>query len=1169
MKKYKIYYPYKKYNKDDNILFINFHTNTDKDIDIYINILKNYTNKTRLYDPNILFFNNSDKINEIIKNKINIISFDGDIQMTINKIMNKKKEIIGVLSKKKNINCIIELEKVYDIDYSSNSQYFLTKDIPLCIIDIENTPEYNKLLENRVSKKNHQTFINNSKCENILYQLFIKNYWNDQINFIKIYRNCYFSNTVALPIKNAIIKKYMFLEENPNEPLIYFGDCNNNDYEKILNHKSIVFIIWMNIKDESKKIKILKKKNNIFHFAATKFILKELDNYNINAKLFQIHITDTTIFKPVEKKGDKILIFQSKNFHQELVKLLPDYDFIFSNKYNLDNPLISLELFKKCFIAIRLTDFDGYIHAVDQLKDMNIPIVHNFSNYGLKWNTIDDVKNHILKNSPPIIRYNHQYSFDLCKGKLNSENLGMIYNNLDECCDLICKYTNILFISNKNDKIITDFIKKKNNEININFIYLFGNDHIQNIDNRYDLIIIEGDCEVDIQKYYKVPTIFLVDNIFLDDLDVPFWDNSCYKYINLRVIDKIKKYDVSFVNSQHINKVLKNYNLTCKLFYWEFIPYYGKSILKNDYRKYDYGIIKGSNYSNEIELLGKNIIIEEYSVLKKYLHDIKYFIYDVKYESSSQIKVDIFMNDCIYIIPKNIIFRKQNILQFKKGANYILKFEGCIITEKIKYGLSFIEGVNDKEFIIYYFAENNLEIRELDFIRMQKINNDIVGYNPNYLKNIDLEYLYYAYGYIDNENILSRLGLLNIFTYYSNELINKKYNVELLKRKWCYDLGKNGSNLDVSDFATFVLKYSDNIISKKCLFISKKITGHGGNQKTALQIIKLLERYFIVEIFSNNMNEKEYNFMKDSLDYRIHNMKIIKKKKDDFIRHISQNNYEFIVNNKFNEYFDIAEKIIHPRIYVITHNSMDPFNKLIIKNQNYITKVFTINKFHQTVLQNHGLKIPIGIFYNYVDNEIYKKRRLIFKKRLCFIGRFTKEKNLELLIAGIKKLDNIELVIIGCDNKTGEDNKKIIWKGILQKDEIICELRECDYLIVPSMTEGLPFVILEAMNIGVPCIYSRIIGSDELIGKNEERGFTFELIGYENYKMKIDWSVFEEVDKHFEENIENIKECIQNAYSISIKDWNKMSKKCKKFIRNHYFENKTNIKNLESFEIIL
>jgi glycosyltransferase involved in cell wall biosynthesis len=248
---------------------------------------------------------------------------------------------------------------------------------------------------------------------------------------------------------------------------------------------------------------------------------------------------------------------------------------------------------------------------------------------------------------------------------------------------------------------------------------------------------------------------------------------------------------------------------------------------------------------------------------------------------------------------------------------------------------------------------------------------------------------------------------------------------------------------------------------------------------------------------------------------------------------------------------------------------MDPFNELIIQNQEYIRKVFTINKFHQDVLNCHGLKIPHGIFYNYVEREYYEEKREKFKNRIGFIGRFTKEKNLSLLIAAMKSLDWLELVIIGGDNETGEKNTNIIWKGVLEKDDIISELRGCDYLVVPSSTEGLPFVILEAMNIGIPCIYSRIIGADELMGEEGERGFTFELIGYEDCRMKMDWSVFEKVDEHFEENIKNILKCIRDAYKISITEWNGMSKKCKNFVRNNYIENRTSKKNLKSLEIFL
>ena len=1166
MLKYKFYNPNKEYNQNDNILFLNFYS------DEHLNILKNYSKKTILYDSKEIFFNNIEKIIEISRMKINIISFDGDIQMAIDIIKNKKKEIIGILSKEKNLNFLNELEKVYKIEFSSNPEYFFNKNIPLCIIGIKNTPEYNKLLEKRITENSCKTYIIHSNSDNILYKLYIKHYWDDEIDFIKIYKNSYFSNSIPLFLKNGICQKYE-LTENKNEPLIYFGDCNDNDYKKILNYKNLVFIIWMYIEPDNKKLKnklkILKKNNNIFHFAANKYLLKNLENYKVSCELFQINIEVPEIFKPTYKKGNKILICNSQKYQNQIIKSLPEYEFLFSNKYDLNDINVAKELYQKCFIVIRLTDYDGYLPMIDQLKAMNIPIVHNFSQYGLKWITIEEVKEHILKHAPPIIQYKHQYSFDLMKDKINNDNLGEIYKNLDEICYLICKYNKVIFISNdQNDKIIVEFIKKNNQEICIDFILCKEFKEI----NEYcpNLIIIKGDCDIDIYKYWNASTIFLIDDLFLNNLDIPYWDSRCYKYINNSVIEKIKKYDISFASSQHFNEILKKYGILCKLFYWDFIPYYGKEILNNNNRKFDYGIVKGSMNYNIDQLCSMNILIENMSNIIQKLYDIKYIIYETNYEVSSKMRVNTLMNGCKLNIPKNIIFRKQNRLKFKKGEEYIMKFEGCVITEKLEYGICFIEGMNDKEFIIYYYADDDLEIDEIEFIKTQKINDEIIGYNPIFLKTQDVEYLYYIYGCINNPKILSKLGLSKIFNYYSNGLITKKYNVELLKRKWCYDLGKNEDILDMSNFSEFVLKYSDNIISRKCLVISKKINGHGGNQKTAIQLIELLEKYFIVEVFSNNMNQKDYNFISDSLDTRINSMKIIKKKRnEEIIDHINKNRYQFIINNKFNDYFTICDKITHPKLYVISHNSMDPFNELIIKNQDHIAKVFTINKFHQDILKYHGLRIPQEIFYNYVQEENYEDNRKKFKNRIAFIGRFTKEKNLDLLIACMRLLQDLELIVIGGENENGEENKNIIWKGVLKKDEIISELRKCDYLVVPSLTEGLPFVILEAMNIGIPCIYSRIIGSDELIGEEGERGFTFELRGYEECKMMMDWSVFQEVDAYFEVNTYNILNCIKKAYNIPITRWNKMSNNCKKFVKNKYLENQTSERNIKALEIII
>jgi hypothetical protein len=140
MPKYKLYNPNKEYDKKDNILFLNFYTDED------INIMKKYFNKTILYDCKQIFFNNLEKIKKICKMKVNIVSFDSDIQMVINKLLNKKKEILGILTDNKNLKFINELEKVYDIEFSENTEYFMNKNIPLCIVDIKNTKKYNKLL---------------------------------------------------------------------------------------------------------------------------------------------------------------------------------------------------------------------------------------------------------------------------------------------------------------------------------------------------------------------------------------------------------------------------------------------------------------------------------------------------------------------------------------------------------------------------------------------------------------------------------------------------------------------------------------------------------------------------------------------------------------------------------------------------------------------------------------------------------------------------------------------------------------------------------------------------------------------------------------------------------------------------------------------------------------
>ncbi|OGN29624.1 MAG: hypothetical protein A3A33_05260, partial [Candidatus Yanofskybacteria bacterium RIFCSPLOWO2_01_FULL_49_25] len=129
--------------------------------------------------------------------------------------------------------------------------------------------------------------------------------------------------------------------------------------------------------------------------------------------------------------------------------------------------------------------------------------------------------------------------------------------------------------------------------------------------------------------------------------------------------------------------------------------------------------------------------------------------------------------------------------------------------------------------------------------------------------------------------------------------------------------------------------------------------------------------------------------------------------------------------------------------------------------------------------------------------KIERKTKII----IGTIAEFTKNKGLEYLIDGIEKMkkdENTKLsfqtVIIG----GGEDFEKIK-KDVADKkleNKIILTgfimdaskyLKAFDIFILPSLKEGLPYVVLEAMNAGLPIVASSVGGLTDLI-ENEKNG---------------------------------------------------------------------------------
>lgn len=141
----------------------------------------------------------------------------------------------------------------------------------------------------------------------------------------------------------------------------------------------------------------------------------------------------------------------------------------------------------------------------------------------------------------------------------------------------------------------------------------------------------------------------------------------------------------------------------------------------------------------------------------------------------------------------------------------------------------------------------------------------------------------------------------------------------------------------------------------------------------------------------------------------------------------------------------------------------------------------------------------INVFPNYVDTESFKPLEIEKDhRRVTFVGRLDEQKNLISLINAVKDL-NIKLVLIGegplDDSLKGmvEENgiENVIFTGLVPNDRLPEELNRSEIFILPSLYEGNPKTLLEAMACGLPVIGTEVVGIKEVI-KHKQNGYLCE-----------------------------------------------------------------------------
>jgi len=321
-----------------------------------------------------------------------------------------------------------------------------------------------------------------------------------------------------------------------------------------------------------------------------------------------------------------------------------------------------------------------------------------------------------------------------------------------------------------------------------------------------------------------------------------------------------------------------------------------------------------------------------------------------------------------------------------------------------------------------------------------------------------------------------------------------------------------------------------------------------GNEVVLLSFRRVEEWMFFPKKLRSSVKLIELNKQKGfNVSFILELFKVIKAEKPDVINtHLcSTLKYFMFIIPLFSKI-----KFFHT-IHSEFKYSKDSFSKLskiwFFKRVNFVCLSDNIKKDHQLFFKGFkfytigngiaSLKSSKNI--EDVEMEINKLKGKNKNKIFLFVGRLGEEKNIPLLLKIFSKIDNSRLLIIGSDPTESKviqskikkcTSKNIIYLGA--KENVQDYMMYSDALVLASIYEGLPMVVLEAMSIGLP-VLSTPVGSLPAMIKNGKNGFISDDISEKSYMKVVE--LFLKLDKiELEQIRDNNIKMFYKDYSMEI-----------------------------------
>lgn len=126
---------------------------------------------------------------------------------------------------------------------------------------------------------------------------------------------------------------------------------------------------------------------------------------------------------------------------------------------------------------------------------------------------------------------------------------------------------------------------------------------------------------------------------------------------------------------------------------------------------------------------------------------------------------------------------------------------------------------------------------------------------------------------------------------------------------------------------------------------------------------------------------------------------------------------------------------------------------------------------------------------NYIDTDIFRPFAIPKKPRsLIFVGRLERQKNINVLFEALTGLEDVQLTVVGSGALRGNLDEyarmhglNVKFLGVIPNDDLPHELNKHALFVLPSLYEGSPKALFEAMACGMTVVAADSLGIRETV----------------------------------------------------------------------------------------